>query len=205
MDNNNIGSRIREIRKRQGLSQVDVAAAAGIAVNSLRLYEANKRKPHVAQLESIARALGVSLAHLLGVTQYTPEDWKRFSAIIGQNFDAKSRAFSVLEKMAETESWDSLERVAAILEAYTLLNTGGQCEAVKRIEELTEISKHTIPDSSKCDGNAIADMADSIIDAANEEVMRFRQHLSRTETSSTASPAESFTPADKPSEGPNQP
>ncbi len=205
MDNNNIGSRIREIRKQQGLSQVDVAATAGIAVNSLRLYEANKRKPHVAQLESIARALSVPLAHLLGVTQYSPEDWRRFSAIIGHNFDAKSRAFSVLEKMAESESWNSLERVAAILEAYTLLNTDGQCEAVKRIEELTELDRYISTEPKASDGNMIADIANKIMDNAEEEIARLYRRTAPLPTPSTTSPAESSIPADKPSEGPNQP
>lgn len=39
-----IGSKIRNTRKEKGLSQVEVAQAAKIAVNSLRLYESNKRQ-----------------------------------------------------------------------------------------------------------------------------------------------------------------
>ena len=60
-----IGTKIRMIRKSKGITQIDLAANARIAVNSLRLYEANKRQPRADQLRAIASALGVSVADLL--------------------------------------------------------------------------------------------------------------------------------------------
>lgn len=62
-----IGTKIRMIRKSKGITQIDLAENAGIAVNSLRLYEANKRQPRADQLRAIASALGVSVADLLDV------------------------------------------------------------------------------------------------------------------------------------------
>lgn len=56
-----IGSKIRNTRKEKGLSQVEVAQAAKIAVNSLRLYESNKRQPRIEQLQAIADALGTDV------------------------------------------------------------------------------------------------------------------------------------------------
>ena len=61
-----VGTRIKELRKERGLTQIEVAQKAGIAVNSLRLYEANKRQPRLKQLQSIAAALDVSIARLIG-------------------------------------------------------------------------------------------------------------------------------------------
>ena len=76
-----IGTKIRMIRKSKGITQIDLAENAGIAVNSLRLYEANKRQPRADQLRAIASALGVSVADLLDVKparavdpNKTPED-----------------------------------------------------------------------------------------------------------------------------------
>lgn len=60
-----IGSKIRDTRKKRGLSQVEVAQAAKIAVNSLRLYESNKRQPRLEQLQAIADALGVDINWLV--------------------------------------------------------------------------------------------------------------------------------------------
>lgn len=54
------GDTIREIRIRKGLTQIELAQAAGIAVNSLRLYEQGKRYPKQAALQRISDALGVS-------------------------------------------------------------------------------------------------------------------------------------------------
>ena len=61
MEVKEVGTRIREIRKEKKLSQVQVATDAKIAVNSLRLYESNKRQPRFEQLLHIADALGVDV------------------------------------------------------------------------------------------------------------------------------------------------
>ena len=60
-----VGANIRRIRKCKGLTQVDVAEMAEIAVNSLRLYEAGKRTPNLEQVQHIARALDVEWLDLV--------------------------------------------------------------------------------------------------------------------------------------------
>lgn len=60
------GERIKALRREKGLSQVELAARAGIAVNSLRLYEAGKREPKVDAITKLAKALGVTKQELLG-------------------------------------------------------------------------------------------------------------------------------------------
>ncbi len=60
-----IGAKIRNIRKSKGLTQIEVADRAQIAVNSLRNYEANKRQPNMEQLRAIANALEISLSDLI--------------------------------------------------------------------------------------------------------------------------------------------
>lgn len=65
----NVGSRIKEVRKYKGISQIEAAKAAGIAVNSLRLYEAGSRQPNIEQLQNIAHALGVQLMDLINTTE----------------------------------------------------------------------------------------------------------------------------------------
>lgn len=60
------GEKIKALRKQSGLSQVELAEKAGIAVNSLRLYEAGKREPKIDAVTRLAGALGVSKQELLG-------------------------------------------------------------------------------------------------------------------------------------------
>ncbi len=62
----NIGERIKDIRKKKGMTQAQLAAASDVATISIHQYEAGKRQPRFSQVEKIAAALGVSAAYLLG-------------------------------------------------------------------------------------------------------------------------------------------
>lgn len=57
---------IRKFRKEQGLTQIELAQKAGVAVNSLRLFETGKRQPRLNQLHCLANALNIPVATLLG-------------------------------------------------------------------------------------------------------------------------------------------
>ena len=59
------GEQIREMRKTYGLTQEEYAKKAGIAINSLRRYEANERQPTMDVLEKLASALGLQLQSFL--------------------------------------------------------------------------------------------------------------------------------------------
>lgn len=115
MDNRaeEIGRYIREERKKKGLTQAVVAERAGIAVNSLRLYEAGKRFPNVEQLQRIANAIDVDVFSLM-------------------DFDT---ATQFLENRMNS-------RAETLLAAFDQLNDEGQNKAVERVEELTEIPKY---------------------------------------------------------------
>ena len=52
------GERIKKARKAAKFTQIELAEMAGIAVNSLRLYESGKREPRLSTLEKIANILG---------------------------------------------------------------------------------------------------------------------------------------------------
>lgn len=60
-----IGSNIRRYRKRAGMTQQELAQKSGLAVNTIRLYESEKRSPNGKLLEAIGAALGVSASDLL--------------------------------------------------------------------------------------------------------------------------------------------
>ena len=60
-----LGARIREIRKRHGLSQEALAAKAGLSVSYISMLERGQRTPPLDTLESLAKALSVSATSLL--------------------------------------------------------------------------------------------------------------------------------------------
>lgn len=60
-----IGKNIARIRNRKGMTQLDVAAASGMEVNSLGRIENGRTNPTVKTLVKIAKALGVKLTDLV--------------------------------------------------------------------------------------------------------------------------------------------
>jgi transcriptional regulator with XRE-family HTH domain len=61
-----LGQRITEARKAQGLTQTQVADALGIAQQTLAHYEGGKLRVAVALLPPLAQTLGVSVEELVG-------------------------------------------------------------------------------------------------------------------------------------------
>lgn len=57
--------RLRVSRKEKGLTQVDLAEKAGIAVNSVRLYESGKVTPKLDAMRKLADALEIDINWLL--------------------------------------------------------------------------------------------------------------------------------------------
>ena len=62
----NIGKRIAEIREDAGMSQSALARAVGISQSAISQIEAGDRNPSFEMLRSIAKALGVTPAYLVG-------------------------------------------------------------------------------------------------------------------------------------------
>jgi ribosome-binding protein aMBF1 (putative translation factor) len=56
-----LGRCSRELRERQGMSQLQLARAAGMQVDSLERFESGAYLPSLPVLERVAKALGVSL------------------------------------------------------------------------------------------------------------------------------------------------
>jgi transcriptional regulator with XRE-family HTH domain len=61
-----VGSRLREARKRAGLTQTQLAEAADLALETVSRVERGVQSPTVDNLQTMARVLGTSLATLVG-------------------------------------------------------------------------------------------------------------------------------------------
>ena len=66
------GARVREARSRQGLTLEELAAAAGVSRATLSNLERGEHSPSLNAATDVARALGVSLAQLLGEEERRP-------------------------------------------------------------------------------------------------------------------------------------
>ncbi|WP_035462118.1 helix-turn-helix domain-containing protein [Alicyclobacillus macrosporangiidus] len=53
------GSRIAQLRRARGLTQAQLASAAGVSASTIAMYETGRRTPDPEQLDKLAAALGV--------------------------------------------------------------------------------------------------------------------------------------------------
>jgi len=84
-----IGSKLKELRERQGLTQAQLAALAGLEQSHISLIE-NGRRPKVAAVvvARLAQALGVSVDTLLEIPDSRePTLQDMFSRIREMNYD----------------------------------------------------------------------------------------------------------------------
>jgi len=72
VDEKAIGARIRELRKRQGMTQTELAAELGINQSAVSDYEKGIVRMHAAMLAGVAKALKASADEILGLEKAKP-------------------------------------------------------------------------------------------------------------------------------------
>jgi len=70
MEASTLGQRIVYFRKKAGISQKNLAAAAGLKQSALSYYEKDKREPCVEIIKSLSNALKITGDTLLGLEPY---------------------------------------------------------------------------------------------------------------------------------------
>ena len=116
-----IGKLIKEARKNAGFSQRELAEKSGTATGTIQQYERGVRQPRLEQLLRIADALDVSIFYFTDA----------------ENENGDDQIVTAVE-----ESLDADIAIERIGKSLYKLNQAGKTEAVKRVEELTEIKKY---------------------------------------------------------------
>jgi len=125
------GSRIKEIRKQKGLTQKQLGDLCGMADSAIRRYENGNANPKIETLKKIAAALEVPVSLL--------DDTLSFMEDMETTKSRKILAYTVINELYNRRKQD-------LLNAFEKLNSKGQIESVKRVQELTEIPRYTEPD-----------------------------------------------------------
>ena len=102
------GANFRKARKDAKLTQIDAAEKIGIAVNSLRLYEADKRIPSVVVMSRMADVYHVTLDYLFSGKDYGIHDHTE-TRLLNEcnklNFDGKRKAAERVEELTEIKRY----------------------------------------------------------------------------------------------------
>lgn len=130
-----IAENIRRIRKEKHMTQKQLGSLCGMDEANIRKYELGKINPKIETAERIAEALGVNVIELMDLgmdgirLQKDTVDMKTDRFMTQQD---KLRQGKYIEDKVEIE----------LLENFQKLNSTGQTEARKRVQELTEIPRY---------------------------------------------------------------
>ncbi len=124
-----VGERIRKYRTKKGWTQKKLGEKSNIAEPTIRRYELGKLNPKYETLEKIADALDCTPAYLMG--------WE-------EDYEFRDVPPGEPDNLEATKKWFALKQKSRLDEAYSKLNQTGQKEAVKRVEELTQIDKYKL-------------------------------------------------------------
>jgi transcriptional regulator with XRE-family HTH domain len=67
-----LGARIAESRKSQGITQIQMAEILGVSQQTINSYEVGRRRVPVSTLSTLARTLSISIEDLLGEASNQP-------------------------------------------------------------------------------------------------------------------------------------
>lgn len=150
-----IGERIREERKKQGLTQKRLGELCGIAEPTIRKYELGKLNPKYQTLQKIAGALNISISaffpdkplglSLLNLALENDLNIQRSVECFLDDPDEIVNTFTDDDGFEFTES--AVYKFTGIVNNFNALNASGRNEAAKRIRELT-----FVPEYQKKDG-----------------------------------------------------
>ena len=121
-----IGECIRQTRKLKGFTQEELAHASGLSVMSIRRYEGGERFPSEETLNRIASALQVPISRFIGF-------FKDNSIQITMSDTSKE-----VDPLVESQNGGRIKLVTL----FGKLNSVGQTEALKRIQELTVLPRY---------------------------------------------------------------
>ena len=140
------------------MTQSELAQKLNIPFQSVSQWERDLRKPKIETLQRIASVLNTSLQELLGLeygegalssVKLSPELAEALNLPSGVNTLTTSSP-EIMQKIVAELSRQSAEKVRLNI-AFDGLNSDGHYEAVKRVEELTEIPRYqatTAPEST---------------------------------------------------------
>jgi transcriptional regulator with XRE-family HTH domain len=156
-----IGSKIKELRKRDGKKQEDVAAALGITNQAISRWEVGKGYPDMEMIPSIANYFHVSIDELFG---YNNDRESRLSDYIEKAFEMAKPEFMLNRKNLKKHEqflrdalsefpneWRLQERLAVVLQVKAVSSGSGKIDrdTLQEAAELLEFSRKECDDEHR--------------------------------------------------------
>lgn len=143
-----LGERIKQARKKAGLTQRELAEKIGVSLRTIQRYERNERQQHVEQLYKTSETIGVSVNSLVGMSENTQSE-DNIHRLAIEKYGIDHEKDILMEEMAELQKEIIKERrgfgrredvIDELADVYICLGHliyyyGDITEAVKRKKE----------------------------------------------------------------------
>lgn len=136
-----IGTKIKECRIKKGLTQKQLGDLIGVSPVMISQYETGIRKPKAETINKLSLALDSKELLMYNYIIHTniTYDQKLYDSLYNEFYNKFFNGLSGL-------SPDGASYEQTILKSFRKLNKTGKQEAIKRVDELTELPKYTTPD-----------------------------------------------------------
>lgn len=155
------GQKIKEARKKAGLTQKELGQKLGLSFQAIAQWENDLRNPKFETLKKIADALGVNIDSLLDESTLAQIEANVVHPSLVDKINARMDVLSDTEhlrgyvtvdelaemvsdvkKMFEQASHKELMEFKKIADVYNGLNPDGQRVALERLDELAQLPKY---------------------------------------------------------------
>lgn len=134
-----IGERIRDYRKKVGLSQKELGKILEVSQQHIAQYESGKRTPKLDTIQKIAAALQVDVNTLL---EFDYLDESPIYRTFKRTGDAESELFLEHKKHLLTKGIDLQAVDIEMLKKFKNLNELGQSKAIDYVEDISKLSEY---------------------------------------------------------------
>ena len=101
MKNDTLGGRIKALRKREHMSQAELAAKIGVSPSAIGMYEQSRRTPDNETLKEFCKIFNVTSDYLIGLTDNT--DFVSYENI-EREYDVSEVLDDFTKKLSEQDS-----------------------------------------------------------------------------------------------------
>lgn len=168
----NLGDKIKYYRNLKKLTQKQLSEMSGVSETAIRKYEGKQRKPKIETIIKIALALEIqpnllldtdtNITNLIDHSDYNEikADFNSEEEVCAFLNEILKRGFKPIQEIENGTVFSNgpalvtlpvkvkIEKLTdTLLSDFNKLNKTGKEEAVKRVEELTQINKYTDPDT----------------------------------------------------------
>ncbi len=139
------GEKIREARKAANLTQAQLGEKMHVSGSMVGQYETEARRPSIKTAKEIATILGIDARTLF--VEFEADDLTIVPAATTKLVEIERSKVEVIPADLHNSLFATLTPKERIVTALESLNPGGQQEAAKRVEELTEIPRYCRQDA----------------------------------------------------------